>query len=231
MENYKRQEEILEFLKKRHFASIAEIAEVQYTSQATVRRDIAKLEAKGIVKSVYGGVVMTEYERSPVPSYLREKENSSAKELIARSAAEFIKDNTTVILDASTTVRRMCKYIKGRNGLTVITNGLNICEELCESDIKVLCTGGEFIKKRECFVGYIAEDFLRNIKADMVFFSSQGISDNGDITDSSSVEVSIRRAMLASANEKFFLCDSSKRNKDYTYKLCNISDVDQAIFD
>ena len=44
--------------------------------------------------------------------------------------------------------------------------------------------------------------FLRNIKADMVFFSLQGLSVNGDIPDSFSVEVSIRRAKLASANEK-----------------------------
>lgn len=231
MENKERLEKILTYLKERHFASVAEIAEAHYISGATARRDIAKLEARGAVKSVYGGVVISEYEKAPIPSYLREKENSSVKEVIARAAAEFIKDNSTMILDSSSTVRRICKYIKKRNGLTVITNSLSVCRELMDTDIKVLSTGGELIKERECFVGHIAEEFLRSVRADMLFFSSQGLSERGDITDSSAEETSLRRAMLAAAKEKYFLCDTSKKNREYLYKLCSLTDVNKAIFD
>ena len=47
MENGKRQEEIINYLSEKHFASISELAGVLYMSEATVRRDVAKLEAKG----------------------------------------------------------------------------------------------------------------------------------------------------------------------------------------
>ena len=37
--------------------------------------------------------------------------------------------------------------------------------------------------------------------------------------------------MLNSAKTKVFLCDSEKFNTVSTYKLCNLNDIDCAIFD
>lgn len=229
MENFQRQQEILRYLQIKHFASIAELSQILYTSQATVRREIQKLEAKGAVKSVYGGVVIAEYSKSPVPIFLRDKENSANKEKIAEKAATFISDNMTIIFDASSTVRRMCKYIKKRKGLIIITNNLRVCEELRDFDGQVICTGGTLIPRRDCFVGHFAESFIKTVKADMLFFSSQGLSQNGDITDSSEEEISLRKIMLESAKKKFFLCDSSKKNRDFPFVLCNTADITKVI--
>ena len=229
MANHNRQEEILEYLRIRRFASIAEIADAIYTSQATVRRDVEKLAALGAVKSVYGGVVLAEYENAPVPIFFRDKENSSNKENIAERAAELIKDNSTVIFDSSSTVRRMCKHIMTRRGLTVVTNNLRVCQELKDSDVKVICTGGTMIRGDECFVGHFAENFVKQIKADKLFFSSQGVSSNGDITDSSEEIIAIRRAMIEVSREQYFLCDSSKLGREFPFVLCNTSDVTDMI--
>lgn len=229
MELTKRQQEIVSFIIPRHFASISEIATHIYTSGATVRRDLKALERMGIVKSVYGGVVLCEYEKESVPIYLRDNENSAQKELIAAEAAKLIPERATVILDSSSTVRRICKHIKERKGLTVITNNLRVCQELKDCDIKVVCTGGSLISKRECFAGHFAEEFLRRISADVLFFSAQGLSEAGDITDSSEEEIALRRVMLERSRKKIFLCDSSKLGKDYPFILCNISDIDKVI--
>lgn len=229
MANLKRQEEILEYLSERHFASIAELSLVLYTSQATVRRDVETLAAQGAVKSVYGGVVLAEYEKAPVPIFFRDKENSASKEKIAEQAASRIRDHSTVIFDSSSTVRRICRHIVARKGLTVVTNNLRVCTELKDSDVRVVCTGGTLVKGRECFVGHFAESFVRQIKADQLFFSSQGLSDNGDITDSSEEEIALRRAMMEAAREKYFLCDSSKKSKDFPFVLCNTEDVTDII--
>lgn len=97
-------------------------------------------------------------------------------------AAELIHDNDTVIFDASSTVRRICRHITERKNLTIITNNLRVCQELKDSDVTVYCTGGALMTRRECFLGHYAEEFIRGIKADAVFFSSQGYSENGEIT-------------------------------------------------
>ena len=207
-----RQQQIMELLQVKHFLTMSEIAQAIYVSEATVRRDISKLAEQGVVKPVYGGVVLSEYRNAAVPISLRDKENSAKKEQIAMKAAALIRDNDTVIFDSSSTVRRICQHITNRRNLTVITNNLRVCQELKDSDVTVYCTGGALISRRECFLGHYAEEFVRGIKADAVFFSSQGFSENGEVTDSSEEEIALRKVMLASARRKIFLCDSSKHN-------------------
>ncbi len=231
MANLQRQEEILEYLRARRFASVAELAEMLYTSQATVRRDIEKLEAMGALKCVYGGVVLAEYENTPKPIFLRDRENSAIKERIAERAAALIRDNSTVIFDSSSTVRRICKHILTRKGLTVVTNNLRVCHELKDSEVRVICAGGSLIRGRECFVGHFTESFIRQIKADALFFSSQGVSESGDITDSSEEEIALRRVMIESSREQYFLYDSSKLGKEYSFVLCNTSDISATLTD
>ena len=231
MENQQRQQQILNYLLENHFASIDEIAKRIYVSGATVRRDLQKLEQKGYVKTVYGGVVLTEYSNEIVPVSLRDKENVAAKERIAAEAAQLINDNETIILDSSSTARRICRHIKNRKNLTVITNNLRICGELKDTDISLYCTGGSHMRRHDCFMGHFAEEFLKRISASTLFFSSQGLSENGDIVDSSEEEVALRRTMLTRAKNKIFLCDSSKFGKEYPFTLCNISEVTKIISD
>ena len=222
---------IIEYLNGVHFASIAELASVIFTSEATVRRDIAKLEAIGAIKSVYGGVVISEYESAPVPLFLRDKENSAAKEKLAKEAARLVTDNMTLILDSSSTVRRMCKYLLDRKGLTVITNNLRVIDELKSSEIRVISVGGTLVKERDCFVGHFAEEFIKSFKADILFFSSQGVSEGGVITDSSELEVAIRRAMLSVAKKSVFIADISKVGKEYPFVLASLSDLTESIIE
>lgn len=231
MENLQRQQQILNYLSHNHFASIDEISKSIYVSGATVRRDLQKLEQKGFVKIVYGGVVLSEYTNDVVPTSLRERKNAELKEEIAAKAAKLIKDNDTVIFDSSTTVRRICRHIMNRKNLTIITNNLRVCEELKDSNITVYCTGGALKKKHDCFLGHYAEDFLRNVKASTLFFSSQGVMDNGDIVDRSEEEIALRKVMLSRVQNKIFLCDSTKFGKEYPFTLCNLSDVTRIISD
>lgn len=231
MDNQKRLQQILNYLQQRHFASIDEIAKSIYVSGATARRDLQKLAQQGYVKTVYGGVVLTEYSNEVVPISLRDKENAELKEKIAYEAAKLIKDNDTIILDSSSTARRICRHIKNRKKLTIITNNLRICDELKDTDISVYCTGGSLLKRHDCFTGHYAREFLRQISASTVFFSSQGLLPNGNIVDNSEEEIALRKVMLSRAQNKIFLCDSSKFGRDCPFTLCNISEITQIISD
>ena len=71
MLQYERQQAILDFLKQHHTATIHALAKHLYTSEASIRRDIAALEASGLVVRVYGGVVLPEHKNEVVPVELR----------------------------------------------------------------------------------------------------------------------------------------------------------------
>ncbi len=229
MENTERQEQIINFLLQNHFASIEEIAQNIYTSGATARRDIQKLEQKGFVKTVYGGVVLAEYSHKAVPISIRERENAVAKEQIARKAAMLIQNNDTIILDSSSTCKRICRHIMNRKNLTVFTNNLGVCNELQNTDISVYCTGGLLKNKSNLFSGHFTEEFLKHVNADLSFFSASGLLENGDIVEFSEAGASIRKIMLSKATKSIFLCDSSKFGKTNSFKICNVSEVSQII--
>lgn len=226
-----RQQIILKYLENKTAASVKELAKVLYISEASIRRDIAELESKGLVERTYGGVLLARYKNEVVPVELRNSESSAAKEKIAMEAAKLIQDGDTVIMDASTTVSRICHYMKGLKNVRVFTNNLRIFNLLHDTDIDAYCTGGLFFPQRECFLGSYAEEFIRSIRADILFFSSQGISEDGDITDVDERENSLRRVMMKHANRKIFLCDSSKFGVRRPFVLCNKDQVDQIICD
>ena len=228
---FERQQTIMKYLKEKRFATVKELSGVVFASEASVRRDVKALEAKGLLKQIYGGVVLSEYENSVVPVRLRESSNSVIKDELAKRAAEEIFDGATIILDGSSTVRRIIKYIDKYRDLKIITNNVQIFDENIPSSVKLYCTGGLYISQSGIFVGSGAESYINGINADILFFSSQALSDSGEISDVSEEETSLRRVMLSRAKRKIFLADSSKLGDRRTFTVCTKDDVDKIICD
>ncbi len=226
-----RQQNILDHLEQHHTATIQKLAAAIYASEATVRRDIAALEAMGLVKKVYGGVLLSQYKNEVVPAELRESANSAAKERIAVEAAKLVRDGDTLFFDSSSTVRRMCKHIRHHKNLKVITNNLRICNEFRGTDVAVYATGGEFFEKRDCFLGPYAERFVRAVNADKLFFSCKGLSDDRALTDVSEDEVSMRICMIAQARQQYCLCDSTKLGVKNAFTICHAQDITDVLCD
>jgi hypothetical protein len=138
-----------------------------------------------------------------------------------------VQDGDSIMLDASSTVRRMIKYLSGKRGLKIITNNLRIFSEEAPADAQLYCTGGLFNAQNALFYGAGAERYLRSLYADKCFFSSQGISEEGKISDASEEETALRRVMLSHAERKIFLCDASKIGVKRMFALCGKEDVDE----
>ena len=231
MLQYERQQAIMDYLKQHHTSTIHALAKHLYTSEASIRRDIASMEGSGLVVKVYGGVILPEHKNEVVPVELRDGANSAAKEIIAQEAAKRIHDGDTVFFDSSSTVRRICKHIKNRKHLKIITNNLRICQDLKDTDIAVYCTGGEYYKKLDCFLGPYAERFISSINANSLFFSCKGLSKQGILTDVSEAEIAIRQAMLTNADKSYLLCDSSKIGQKYAFTLCSARELTDILCD
>lgn len=234
MIQYDRQQKLLDILTRRGSATVKELADEVYVSEASVRRDIASLEAQGFVKKVYGGVVLSDYKNSVVPLELRKADHSRSKETIAEIAADEVKNGMTILLDASSTVNRMIKFLGNVRDLRIITNSLSAFEEISRlggGEIRAYCTGGEFDPASRAFFGPAAERYINSISADIVFFSSQGLSTDGEISDVYEQETSLRRAMLARARRRVFLCDASKIGVRRIFTLCTKDEVDRIICD
>lgn len=226
-----RMDSIMEILHNKKHATVDYLAKHVYASKVTIRRDLKKMEDLGLVIRSYGGVTLIDTDNKSVPLVLRERDRSSVKDKIARQAVAMIADGSTIIMDGSSTVLRIVSYLRDEQNITVITNSLRAATELCEKRIKVYCTGGMLVPEALVCVGDYSANMLQNMTADLMFFSSQGLSADGNICDFSENETHQRRLMLRHARKKYFLCDSTKLGKSFLFTVCNVSEIDGVLCD
>ena len=75
-----------------------------------------------------------------------------------------------------------------------------------------------------------AVSMAQSLCFDMLFFSCSGY-DGEIITDYSEEEAYLRRVLLRQSVKKYFLCDSTKIGKRFTYIICGSKDVTEIITD
>ncbi|MCL2363674.1 MAG: DeoR/GlpR family DNA-binding transcription regulator [Defluviitaleaceae bacterium] len=224
-----RQQAIVEHLKKHKTATVTELAKAQFSSEATIRRDLENLQTQGLIVRTHGGAVLVEGLNRELPLYLREKEMRNEKRLIAELAAGLINEGDVIILDSSSTTHEMIRCIK--KGLTVITNGAKTALSLNERRINVISTGGKLRENSLSFIGDIAESSVRNFCVNKLFFSCRAISEKHGLMDSSSEEAELRRVMMNQSQMNVLLCSADKFDKTALYRICDLNKIHVLVTD
>lgn len=191
---------------------VTELAKRFDVTAETIRGDLYKLERQGVLIRTYGGATLAGSGEQDLAANERDIVNFEGKQLIGRRAAELIRDGETIFLDASTSAWHLARCIKGKRGLTVITNSGKIVTELADCPhIHVICIGGQLEHRNMSFTGRIAEKTLReNYYANKLFFSCRGVTLSRGLVDSSEEEAEIKKAMLDCSESAVFLCDHYK---------------------
>jgi len=154
----------------------------------------------------------------------------SVKLSMANAAAKLIDDGDTVFIDGSTSCLHIADNIQG--SVTVVTNGVKTALALSRHDnITVYCTGGELIKNSLSYAGVRAEQFVDDFYFDKMFFSSSALDCDGNVTDYSLAETSLRRKVMQKSRLKIFLCDKSKHGKAQGCFVATLNDIDTVISD
>ena len=224
--------QIIEELKRDPHVSVRELSQKLYVSEPTIRRDFTELHQKGIITKVYGGAVLNaENAHREIPFLLRENEKSITKSEMGKRAAMLVHDGDVVMLDGSTSAYHMIPYLACLKDLTVITSGAKTAMAAAEANIRTFSTGGQMIIHSYSYVGKQAEDFVRSINADILFFSCHGLDLKGRMSDNAIEEANLRQVMFEHSRKKVLLCDSSKIGRTCFYNMGNISEIDAIISD
>ena len=226
-----RQKRILEILNDDGAVWVSKLSDELGVTEETVRRDLEKLEKQEVLIRTHGGAIpMGDTSSYDLSLEKRKQTNSAAKEQLAIEAAKHILPGDTIFLDSSTTTFYMAKEIKKLKNVTVITHSLRVINELAGVDSVKLITVGGLVSANQSFVGTLAENTIRNnFFASKVFFSSKGIKADAGILESNEQECFIKHQMIANANEKYYLCDSTKIDKVGFYKLASLDSIDYFI--
>jgi len=212
-----RLERILSLLRQKGTITLEELAGTLHASAPSVRRDLARLDAQGLIKRTHGGATLVEellYEpfRFDVSFLNRERHYTKEKRRIAAAAAEMIKEGEVVGFTAGTTTTQVARSIRHRSNISVITNALNIGMELCNMPgIKTFVTGGD-VQWAWSFsmAGHSAIDSIKSRFMDKLFLSGTGFDVKRGVTVNEHDEAATFRAMVEQAKEVIVVADSSK---------------------
>jgi DeoR/GlpR family transcriptional regulator of sugar metabolism len=209
---------------------VTEINETLKVREATVRRDLDEMAQRGWIRRTHGGAILAERAEPEPPLHLRETTNSGEKDLIARAAARMVSTGDTVFLGTGTTVAAMVPYLADVDDLTVITNSLTVINQLADRvDIELIVIGGLFRQSEGSMVSSLADQAIRQFRADHVFMGIRGIDSYQGLTNSSIDEATTDRTVMEVAPHRIILADHSKFGQVSTFLVAPLDSIDVVI--
>lgn len=227
-----RQASILTYLRQEKKASVAHLSQMFDASEATIRRDLSKLERKGHLIKTYGGALLstsTQFEFSYNERLLK---NVREKKRIGALAAQMVKPGESIFLDSGTTALQIAVNLKHHQDLTVITNAVPIVQELAASiGIRLYLLGGCFRPKSQDLIGPILIKNLANFAVDIAFLSVDGFHIDHGLSASDLSEAEVVQAALKVSKQSVVVADHSKANKRAFAWICPFEDIHLLISD
>jgi DeoR/GlpR family transcriptional regulator of sugar metabolism len=217
--------EILRLVRSSGVVSVEALAENLGVSRSTIRRDLQSLDADGALRRVRGGAGCVP-DDDPVPFAQVATVSADDKERVARLAAASVTDGEVVLIDIGTTTARLARALRGRR-ITVITSSLAVVDELRDDPaVELLVLGGILRRNYHSLVGMLTEQALREVRAHRLFLGTSGISRDGQVRDSTLVEVPVKRAMIEAAEQTVVVADRGKFPGTGLLTVCGPEEVD-----
>ncbi len=201
-------------------------------SVATVRRDLADLEAQGLVVRTHGGARISA-SAVELPVRLRAGTSPEVKRLIARRAATFLPEGPfAVAIGGGTTAAEVARALVFRAELTILTNSLTTAAEIgARQNLRVLVTGGIVRPSSFEIVGALAESSFAALNIGIAFLGADGVSAAGGVTTHDEVEARTNAAMVAGAQRSVLVVDSSKIGRVTLARVVDLAAVDDVVTD
>jgi DeoR family transcriptional regulator, ulaG and ulaABCDEF operon transcriptional repressor len=226
-------------LKEHVLVRIADVCRATGASEASVRRDFARLAELGAATRVHGGLEAipgTPKELSDTPSLaIRPFEvsktlNVAAKRAIARAAVALCADGEAIIINGGTTTFEMGEFLRER-WLKVLTNSYPLAESLIHnSKCRVALPGGEVYREQKLIVSPFEDDAIQHYSATRMFMSAISIGPLG-VIEGDPLVARAEAKLLKRADKLIVLADSSKFVSRGSLVVCPLSRIDILITD
>lgn len=206
---------IIKAVNEKGIVTMQELLDLTGTSDSTLRRDLIVLDERGLISKIHGGAAarggQTEFVATEDVSE-RYNRNHEEKMRIARVAAQMVRDNDIVYLDAGSTTDRVIDLLPDTNA-TFVTNASMHAVKLMKRGFKVFVIGGELKRRTEAYIGAFAVAMLKNFNCTIGFFGADGIHPHAGYTTPEENEAIVKRYAVSRCKRAYALCDSSKFRK------------------
>ena len=180
---------------------------------------------------------VSQYQLNPImhlePSIVdRSGLNQNHKKAIARCAREFVKKNSSIIIDSGSTMSLFAETLKSAPALSIFTTGLNVLEILwgCKQH-QIMLPGGIVKFDASALTGRMVDAALKDMHFDMMFMSAGSILPHIGLSTFDEEEAHQNRAMIEAADKLIILVDSSKFKQSALHRICSLERIYAVITD
>ncbi|MGX2998632.1 DeoR/GlpR family DNA-binding transcription regulator [Streptomyces sp. JNUCC 64] len=208
---------LLELLVERGRLDVEEAATALEVSTATIRRDLDQLAEQRMLVRTRGGAVVhgVSYE---LPLRYKSARHASEKQRIAEAVAGLVAPGEAVGLTGGTTTTEVARALAVRSdlatgspALTVVTNALNIANELViRPQFKIVLTGGVARPQSYELIGPLADAVLRQISLDVAVLGVVAFDPVHGAAAHDEGEAATNRLLCERAERVVVAADSSK---------------------
>ncbi|NGP09721.1 DeoR/GlpR transcriptional regulator [Rhodococcus sp. 14C212] len=228
-----RRRDILDRLVADGYVEAKALARELGVDTSTIRRDLDALVRLGRAERTHGGARRTvDGDLADIPYAVKEHTHTAEKALIGQEAARRVRDGDRVILDSGSTTYQVAAALRHRSDLTILTNDLRIGKFVATlPHVRLLVTGGELLGSVFTLVGERTVEFLSDYSVDWTFLGADAIDPDAGITNTNTLEIPVKRAMIAAAARTVVVADSSKFGHRALARVATLTEVDTILTD
>ncbi len=226
-----RQQAILGLAQQRGRVFVDELAELYTTTPQTIRKDLQILADANEVMRFHGGAsLLAGIEYTGFET--RRNIAATEKELIGQAVARRIPNNVALMINIGTTTAAVARHLNAHAGLKVVTDNVNIVNELrVYPGVEVMVPGGVIRRSDGAILGEAAVDFIRQFRADIAVIGASAIASDGALLDYDLREAHVARAIIENAHHVILAADNSKFDRSAPICIGNLSQVHTLVTD
>jgi DeoR family fructose operon transcriptional repressor len=227
-----RRERIQEYLELHKIARTVDLCSMMDASEATIRRDLERLEQDGILERTHGGAILSQ-RMILEPEYRQRAQNyPEEKQIIGALAASLIQDGDIVFINSGTSTTQVIHQIRNKAEVTIFTNNLNAALEMEEPDFRHYLVGGEYQPRSKSLAGRFAIENLRQVYANKAIIGVDGISLKHGCTVPANAEAEVVRKMIERTKGQIIVvADHSKWGVVSNFHVATIDEIDILVTD
>lgn len=226
-----RRTRLLELLADRGRLDVDEAAHALDVSPATIRRDLDELARQQLLQRTRGGAVSAEVAYD-LPLRYKAARAAAEKQRIAAAAAALAEPGMAVGLNGGTTTTEVARELAARQGLTVVTNAVNIAAELTvRPTIKIVMTGGVARPNSYELIGPLAAATLDGLWLDLAILGVDALDASFGAAAEHEGEAAVNRLMAERSARVAVVADASKLGTRAFARICPLARITTLITD
>lgn len=221
-----RRAEIVALVERQGFVTIDALAQQFAVTPQTIRRDINELAEDGLLQRHHGGAALPSSVHN-IAYASRQVLHLEAKQRIARAVARHIPDHASLSINIGTTNEEIAKALMLHQGLSVITNNLNVASIMAANeDFQIIVAGGVVRARDRGIVGEATIDSISQFRVDIAVIGISAIDLDGTLLDFDFREVKVAQTIIRHARRVFLAADHSKLGRPAMARLGDMRDID-----